>query len=229
MADASSCLNGEVSHEQKMKPYSWSWGQLFANWCLDSVLWHKQCVPALFSTVSPLETHLPPFFLFVRELLQCYSRDANMCTCWCRSSITQVTVAECFGLGHPDLCSPLVELQEFGQAGGFSMQSHIPKIAFRSHSFLDPVEYILLKISIRIIKTSFRLRPGWQHNDEQVGRPTERPRPAGLIQPLRWSGFGDPGFDALAEGAFWMRVELPSSRRASSCPGSKHSILPKQL
>lgn len=129
--------------------------------CLDSVLWHEQCVPAF---KLHLETHLSTFFL-LRELLQAYNHDANMCTCWCRSSITQVTVAKCFGLGHPDLCSALscftrLELQEFGRAGCFSMQSHIPKIVFWSQSFLKPLEYILLKIPIHIFKTSFRLRPG---------------------------------------------------------------------
>lgn len=59
---------------------------------------------------------------------------------------------------------------------------------------LDPVEYILLKIPIRIVKTSFRRRPGWQRNEEQVGRPKERPRPAVLIESLRRSGCGDPAW-----------------------------------
>lgn len=123
--------------------------------CSQSRVWIQSCDTnsvflLCFQTVSPLETHDPPFFFFVRELLKCYSHDANMCTCRCRSSITQVTVAKCFGLGHPYLCSPLSyftrpELQEFGQAEGFSVQSHIPKIVFRSHSFLDPVQYTLLK------------------------------------------------------------------------------------
>lgn len=148
-----------------------------------------QTVCSCFQTVSPLETHRPPFFFFARELLHGYSHDANMCTCRCRSSITQATVAKRFGLGHPDLCSPLSCFTRLERL--FNAISHSKNSVLESQ--------LLLKIPIRIIKSSFRHRPGWQRNDEQVGHPKERPRPAVLIEPLRCAWFGDPawGFEML--------------------------------